>query len=156
MEVMRHLSRDTQLIDQLDLTENKRKGQLRLASGLIGNASADPRRKIVLNDLQLNASCVKICFFQEYSNKMQKGFTSLWLMPSVKYPSKFGAKSFDVFELLCSPWLDLFDKNTGKTEILWNIYCSCYCSCSYLYCSWVNLTHSLGIHTNKNLFFPNQ
>lgn len=76
---MRHLSHDThlKLIDWLDPTENKRKGQLRLASGLIGNASADPRRKIVLNDLQLNASCVKICFFQEYSNKMQKGFTSL-------------------------------------------------------------------------------
>ncbi len=44
MEVMRHLSRDThlKLIDRLDQTENKRKGQLRLASGLIGNASADP------------------------------------------------------------------------------------------------------------------
>lgn len=43
MEVTRHLSRDThlKLIDRLDPTENKRKGQLRLASGLIGNASAD-------------------------------------------------------------------------------------------------------------------
>lgn len=67
MEVTHHLSRGThlKLIDRLDQTENKRKGQLQLASGLIGNASADPLRKIILNDLQLNASCVKIRFFSK-------------------------------------------------------------------------------------------
>lgn len=43
---MRLLRRDThlKLIARLDPTENKRKGQLWLGSGLIGNVSADPQR----------------------------------------------------------------------------------------------------------------